>query len=106
MRLVRDSATGQGRGFGLAAFGDDTGVPKAPRLACTDFGGRPLRVTETMDVKRGDWATSHIHADSEICPDAPALVKKLATWPGIATVLKRITAGWSKAQSHTVTELL
>ena len=38
VRLVRDSATGQGRGYGFAAFGNDTGVQKALRLAGTDFG--------------------------------------------------------------------
>ena len=54
-----------------------------------------------------DTCTSRIHAEtSELCPDAPDIVKKLATWPGIASVLKKITAGWSRAQSHTVAELL
>ena len=53
-----------------------------------------------------DTCTSRIHAEtSELCPDAPDIVKKLATWPGIASVLKKITAGWSRAQSHTVAEL-
>lgn len=45
MRIVRDRATGIGKGIAFVAFKETAVIPIALKMDGSDFGGRQLRVT-------------------------------------------------------------
>lgn len=51
VRIVRDSGTGLGKGFGFVVFDDRASVKKALELNDTQFKGRSLRVKKVVENK-------------------------------------------------------
>jgi len=49
VRLIRDKKVNVGKGFGYVLFKERSSVPLALQLNGTEFGGRLLRVTRSVD---------------------------------------------------------
>lgn len=65
VRIVRDSSTGLGKGFGFVVFDERASVKKALELNGTQFKGRELRIKKVdEEMKKTDKSTKKVGKDT------------------------------------------